>query len=276
MEASSSSGEPCRSRRAPRRSILEKQGFKLESALTGEGVVTIIRGPCRLPRPTSSTRWNWQGRAASIERDVVARAAAEAHRRRRTRRHAGARRASFRLVRGPGHGRCACLGHGGAEPVSVACKPCEVTIDEATPLVVLATDEDAAPAGFDPILGNAERLPVIEVIEEQLLLGLPLVADASARGPVASAAGGAGGDEAPRSTETVCESARTARQARAVSRQRRVDHASSEEPQDPVDPGHAPRARQAQAARAFGRSRRAARRTCATASRRTGSIAAAR
>jgi uncharacterized protein len=55
-------------------------------------------------------------------------------------------------------------------------KPCEVTIDEAAPLVVLATDEGAVPAGFDPILGNAERLPVIEVIEEQLLLGLPLVA----------------------------------------------------------------------------------------------------
>ena len=45
---------------------------------------------------------------------------------------------------------------------------------------MLATDEDAVPAGFDPILGNAERLPVIEVIEEQLLLALPLVADASA------------------------------------------------------------------------------------------------
>ncbi len=54
--------------------------------------------------------------------------------------------------------------------------PCEVAVDEATPLIVLATVEDAAPAGFDPILGNAERLPVIEVIEEQLLLGLPLVA----------------------------------------------------------------------------------------------------
>ena len=54
--------------------------------------------------------------------------------------------------------------------------PCEVAIDEAAPLVVLATDEGAVPAGFDPILGNAERLPVIEVIEEQLLLGLPLVA----------------------------------------------------------------------------------------------------
>jgi uncharacterized protein len=55
-------------------------------------------------------------------------------------------------------------------------RPCEVTIVEAAPLVVLDTDEDAVPAGFDPILGNAERLPVIEVIEEQLLLGLPLVA----------------------------------------------------------------------------------------------------
>ena len=41
---------------------------------------------------------------------------------------------------------------------------------------MLATDEGAAPAGFDPILGDAERLPVIEVIEEQLLLALPLVA----------------------------------------------------------------------------------------------------
>jgi uncharacterized protein len=55
-------------------------------------------------------------------------------------------------------------------------QPCEVRIVEATPLVVLAGDEDPAPAGFDPILGDAERLPVIEVIEEQLLLGLPLVA----------------------------------------------------------------------------------------------------
>jgi uncharacterized protein len=55
-------------------------------------------------------------------------------------------------------------------------QPCEVTIVEATPLIVLATGEDSVPAGYDPILGNAERLPVIDVIEEQLLLGLPLVA----------------------------------------------------------------------------------------------------
>jgi uncharacterized protein len=54
--------------------------------------------------------------------------------------------------------------------------PCDVGIVESTPLVVLAMEEDPAPAGFDPILGNAERLSVIEVIEEQILLGLPLVA----------------------------------------------------------------------------------------------------
>ena len=55
-------------------------------------------------------------------------------------------------------------------------KPCEVRVSEVAPLIVVTTDEDAVPAGFDPILGDAERLPVIEVMEEQLLLGLPLVA----------------------------------------------------------------------------------------------------
>jgi uncharacterized protein len=61
-------------------------------------------------------------------------------------------------------------------PCQRCLQPCEVSIAESTPLIVLATEEDPAPAGFDPILANAERLPVIEVIEEQLLLGLPLVA----------------------------------------------------------------------------------------------------
>jgi uncharacterized protein len=55
-------------------------------------------------------------------------------------------------------------------------KPCEVSVREVAPLIVVTTDEDVVPAGFDPILGDAERLPVIDVMEEQLLLGLPLVA----------------------------------------------------------------------------------------------------
>ena len=55
-------------------------------------------------------------------------------------------------------------------------RPCEVRVCEVAPMIVVATDEDVVPAGFDPILGDAERLPVIDVMEEQLLLGLPLVA----------------------------------------------------------------------------------------------------
>ena len=55
-------------------------------------------------------------------------------------------------------------------------QPCELSIAEATPLVVVDKVSDAGPTGFDPVVGNAERLPVIDVIEEQLLLGLPLVA----------------------------------------------------------------------------------------------------
>src|SRR4026207_962992 len=52
-------------------------------------------------------------------------------------------------------------------------EPLEVTVVETAPLIVLATHEDAVPAGFDPILGNAERLPAIEGIEEQVTLGPP-------------------------------------------------------------------------------------------------------
>jgi uncharacterized protein len=62
-------------------------------------------------------------------------------------------------------------------PCQRCLKPCEVSVLEVAPLIVVATDEDdVVPAGFDAILGDAERLPVIEVMEEQLLLGLPLVA----------------------------------------------------------------------------------------------------
>jgi uncharacterized protein len=31
------------------------------------------------------------------------------------------------------------------------------------------------PGGYEPLLGDAERLSVVELIEEQVLLGLPLV-----------------------------------------------------------------------------------------------------
>jgi uncharacterized metal-binding protein YceD (DUF177 family) len=48
-------------------------------------------------------------------------------------------------------------------------------VDETATLAVVASDTDEVPGGYEPLLGDAERLSVVEVIEEQVLLGLPLV-----------------------------------------------------------------------------------------------------
>ena len=54
-------------------------------------------------------------------------------------------------------------------------KPCACAVDETASLAVVASDTDEVPGGYEPLLGDAERLSVVEVIEEQVLLGLPLV-----------------------------------------------------------------------------------------------------
>jgi uncharacterized protein len=54
-------------------------------------------------------------------------------------------------------------------------RPCACAVDESALLAVIARDSDEVPGGYEPLLGDAERLAVVEVIEEQLLLGLPLV-----------------------------------------------------------------------------------------------------
>jgi len=54
-------------------------------------------------------------------------------------------------------------------------RPCECGIDESTLLAVVASDEEEVPGGYEPLLGEAERLSLGELIEEQLLLGMPLV-----------------------------------------------------------------------------------------------------
>ena len=54
-------------------------------------------------------------------------------------------------------------------------KPCACAVDEEALLAVVASDTDEVPGGYEPLLGDAERLSVVEVIEEQVLLGLPLV-----------------------------------------------------------------------------------------------------
>jgi uncharacterized protein len=54
-------------------------------------------------------------------------------------------------------------------------KPCACEVDESALLVVVARDTDELPGGYEPLLGDPERLSVAELIEEQVLLGLPLV-----------------------------------------------------------------------------------------------------
>jgi uncharacterized protein len=74
---------------------------------------------------------------------------------------------------------------------------CGCRVDESAALAVVERDTDEVPGGYEPLLGDAERLSVTEVIEEQVLLGLPLVpmhADAAQCG-AAGAAPAAGVDE---------------------------------------------------------------------------------
>jgi uncharacterized protein len=54
-------------------------------------------------------------------------------------------------------------------------RPCGQAVDERASLVVVAGEAEDVPGGYEPVLGDAERLSLTGLIEEQLLLGLPLV-----------------------------------------------------------------------------------------------------
>jgi len=91
--------------------------------------------------------------------------------------------------------------------VMLACqrclKPCACAVDETASLAVVASETDDVPGGYEPLLGDAERLSVVEVIEEQVLLGLPLVPmHASAAECGAAAAALAATGERPAAEET--------------------------------------------------------------------------
>jgi uncharacterized protein len=60
-------------------------------------------------------------------------------------------------------------------PCQRCLRPCACGVDESALLAVVARDTDEVPGGYEPLLGDAERLSVVELIEEQVLLGLPLV-----------------------------------------------------------------------------------------------------
>jgi uncharacterized protein len=54
-------------------------------------------------------------------------------------------------------------------------RPCECRIDDAARLMIVANGDEDAPGGFEAAPGDAERLSLAELIEEQVLLGMPLV-----------------------------------------------------------------------------------------------------
>jgi len=83
-------------------------------------------------------------------------------------------------------------------------KPCACAVDETSSLVVVASDTDEVPGGYEPLLGDPERLSVAEMIEEQVLLGLPMVpthetdAQCGAAAALAADEAGAAADEKQR------------------------------------------------------------------------------
>jgi uncharacterized protein len=67
--------------------------------------------------------------------------------------------------------------------------PSECRVDDAAQLVIVADDSADVPGGFETAIGDVEHLSVAELIEEQVLLGMPLVPlheDESQCGPSAA------------------------------------------------------------------------------------------
>ena len=63
--------------------------------------------------------------------------------------------------------------------VVLACQrclqPCECPVEEAATLIVVPRDTDAVPDEYEPVVGSADELSLAELIEEQVLLAIPLV-----------------------------------------------------------------------------------------------------
>lgn len=54
-------------------------------------------------------------------------------------------------------------------------KSCTCGLEEAAALVVVGRDTDEVPGGYEPLLADPEKLSLIGLVEEQVLLGMPLV-----------------------------------------------------------------------------------------------------
>jgi uncharacterized protein len=54
-------------------------------------------------------------------------------------------------------------------------KPCACSLRESERVIVVANDTDEVAGGYEPFIGDAESLSLSALVEEQVLLALPLV-----------------------------------------------------------------------------------------------------
>lgn len=53
--------------------------------------------------------------------------------------------------------------------------PCDCELDESAQLLVVRDEDEEVPGGYEPFVGTPEQLSLSALIEEQVLLALPLV-----------------------------------------------------------------------------------------------------
>jgi uncharacterized protein len=54
-------------------------------------------------------------------------------------------------------------------------RPCDCRVSESAMLMIVEDEGQEVAGGYEPVIADPERLSVTELIEEQLLLGMPLV-----------------------------------------------------------------------------------------------------
>jgi uncharacterized protein len=54
-------------------------------------------------------------------------------------------------------------------------QPCEIVVDESALVAIVRAETDDVPGGYEPFVGMPEQLSLSALIEEQVLLALPLV-----------------------------------------------------------------------------------------------------
>lgn len=54
-------------------------------------------------------------------------------------------------------------------------QPCEITVDELALVAIVREETDEVPGGYEPFVGMPEQLSLAALVEEQVLLALPLV-----------------------------------------------------------------------------------------------------